>query len=93
MTADAPPRSAALSPAALLLAWDDGEAQLPAARLRAACRCAECASARLRGTSPPVDAAVELADARPVGHYAVQLVFSDGHERGIYPWGYLRSLA
>lgn len=24
--------------------------------------------------------------------YGVQLVFSDGHERGIYPWAYLRDL-
>ncbi|MNN61889.1 hypothetical protein D3C81_1771500 [compost metagenome] len=24
--------------------------------------------------------------------YGVQLVFSDGHERGIYPWAYLREL-
>jgi DUF971 family protein len=29
---------------------------------------------------------------RPVGSYAVQLVFSDGHERGIFPWVYLREL-
>jgi DUF971 family protein len=25
--------------------------------------------------------------------YGVQLVFDDGHERGIYPWSYLRELA
>ena len=32
------------------------------------------------------------ADVRAVGNYALQLVFSDGHERGIFPWGYLREL-
>jgi DUF971 family protein len=29
----------------------------------------------------------------PVGHHAVPLVFSDGHDRGIYPWPYLAALA
>jgi DUF971 family protein len=24
--------------------------------------------------------------------YGVQIVFSDAHERGIYPWAYLRTL-
>ncbi|WP_130911983.1 gamma-butyrobetaine hydroxylase-like domain-containing protein, partial [Pseudomonas sp. Sample_9] len=24
--------------------------------------------------------------------YGVQLVFSDGHQRGIYPWAYLAQL-
>jgi DUF971 family protein len=28
----------------------------------------------------------------PTG-YGVQLVFSDGHARGIFPWAYLASLA
>ncbi len=87
------PTSVALSPQALALAWDDAGARLPAALLRAQCRCAECLSARLRGTPVPVDPDTLLADARPVGHYAVQLVFSDGHERGIYPWALLRALA
>jgi DUF971 family protein len=27
-----------------------------------------------------------------VGNYAVRLVFSDGHDSGIYTWGYLREL-
>ncbi|WP_337880513.1 gamma-butyrobetaine hydroxylase-like domain-containing protein [Rheinheimera sp.] len=29
----------------------------------------------------------------PVGHYAVKLVFDDGHFTGLYSWGYLRELA
>jgi DUF971 family protein len=35
---------------------------------------------------------VALFVARALGHYALQLVFSDGHERGIYPWALLRAL-
>ncbi|NMG42548.1 DUF971 domain-containing protein [Aromatoleum toluvorans] len=36
---------------------------------------------------------VELLDIEPVGHYAVKLVFSDGHDSGLYSWDYLHMLA
>lgn len=80
------------------IAWDDGPVQqLPHALLRAQCKCTVCQSQRLlaeavqtSSTSPPADVRVE--DVRQVGAYGVQLVFSDGHERGIYPWVYLRTL-
>lgn len=29
---------------------------------------------------------------QPVGHYALQLAFSDGHDSGIYSWDYLYEL-
>lgn len=32
---------------------------------------------------------VELAGLEPVGNYAVQPTFSDGHESGIFSWDYL----
>ena len=32
---------------------------------------------------------VELVALEPVGNYAVQPVFSDGHDSGIYSWDYL----
>ena len=32
---------------------------------------------------------VELTALEPVGNYAVQPVFSDGHSSGIYSWDYL----
>jgi DUF971 family protein len=32
---------------------------------------------------------VELTALEPVGNYAVQPVFSDGHDTGIYSWDYL----
>lgn len=35
---------------------------------------------------------VEIADIQPVGSYAVQLVFSDGHDSGLYSWDYLYDL-
>jgi len=86
-----PPLSIALAPGSLTLQWSDGTSMLPAALLRASCRCASCQTARLRGEAVDGGAAT-LVDALPVGHYALQLRFDDGHERGIYPWQALREL-
>lgn len=36
---------------------------------------------------------VKIDSITPVGHYAVQLHFDDGHDTGIYSWEYLRELA
>jgi DUF971 family protein len=35
---------------------------------------------------------VDIQDLTPVGHYAVQPVFSDGHDTGIFSWAYLYEL-
>jgi DUF971 family protein len=35
---------------------------------------------------------VELTALEPVGHYALKLVFSDGHDSGLYSWDYLHEL-
>lgn len=35
---------------------------------------------------------VGISDLKPVGHYALQLVFDDGHDTGLYTWEYLYRL-
>ena len=35
---------------------------------------------------------VEITAIEPVGHYAVRLVFDDGHNTGLYTWKYLYEL-
>lgn len=35
---------------------------------------------------------VQIVELEPVGHYALQPRFSDGHDTGIYSWGYLYDL-
>ena len=35
---------------------------------------------------------VGISDIRPVGNYALQLVFDDGHDTGLYAWDYLLQL-
>ncbi|WP_148716092.1 DUF971 domain-containing protein [Chitinolyticbacter meiyuanensis] len=87
------PIEVGLTPQALTLVWPGGSTTLSAQALRAACRCADCRAAALRGQAVPIPAATMLAGLAPLGHYALQLRFADGHERGIYPWAYLQQLA
>jgi DUF971 family protein len=35
---------------------------------------------------------VLIKAVEPVGHYAVKLVFDDGHDSGLFTWQYLREL-
>ena len=55
-------------------------------------------SAEVRGHGPGQEVLqegkmdVEIAAIEPVGNYAVKLVFSDGHDTGLYSWDYLYSL-
>jgi DUF971 family protein len=35
---------------------------------------------------------VRITRIEPVGHYAVRLVFDDGHDTGLYTWAYLEEL-
>lgn len=36
---------------------------------------------------------VNIAAIEPIGNYAVKLVFTDGHDTGLYSWDYLYYLA
>ena len=55
-------------------------------------------SAEVRGHGPGQETLqvgkkdIEITAAEPVGTYAMQLVFSDGHDSGIYSWEYLHSM-
>ncbi|KIY39639.1 hypothetical protein TZ03_16365 [Pseudomonas sp. 10-1B] len=75
----------------LTVQWQEAEQVVSHARLRGACPCSQCRAARLQGRVSLVrdDVRVERVVAQG---YGVQLIFSDGHERGIYPWAYLRQL-
>ncbi len=77
---------------ALELVWDAGVALLSGACLRSACRCSGCESARRRGLPPGPCDGVLLTGVDILGSAGLHCVFSDGHERGIYPWPYLRAL-
>ncbi len=36
---------------------------------------------------------VNILAIEPVGQYAIRLIFSDGHDTGLYSWDYLHDLA
>ncbi|MAU41248.1 MAG: hypothetical protein CMF31_06470 [Kordiimonas sp.] len=36
---------------------------------------------------------VTITDIKPVGNYAIQIIFSDGHDTGFYTWENLQRLA
>jgi prepilin-type processing-associated H-X9-DG protein len=75
----------------LVVDWADGTCSvLPHGWLRLHCRCAACVRAARDGAPEPEPAA--LAAIRPVSGQGLNLVFADGHDRGIYPWAYLRAL-
>jgi DUF971 family protein len=78
----------------LEIAWADGHtSRLSHALLREQCRCAACEQLRRHGAGvPAADEALRLLRIEPVGENALNLGFSDGHDRGIYPWTFLRRL-
>jgi DUF971 family protein len=55
-------------------------------------------SAEVRGHGPGQETLqagkkeVEIVSVEPVGTYAIQPRFSDGHDTGLYSWDYLYSL-
>lgn len=74
--------------------WSDGLlAHLTGARLRAACRCSGCESQRRAGNPPVAAEGITATQLRPVGDMGLQILFNDGHDRGIFPWSYLHELS
>ena len=83
-------------PRELGIAWADGHrSRYDVRALRLACGCAVCVdewSGERRLAEAAVPADVRPVRIQPVGRYAIQIEWSDGHESGIYPFRRLRSL-
>ena len=93
--AEAAPEQIAVSGdrATLMMTFEGGTTRsLDAAKLRGACRCAHCTRARIDGKFPQSFATITIETVAPMGNYGINIGFSDGHARGIYPWGYLAQL-
>ena len=76
------------------IAFDDGQSfSLPCEYLRVF-----SPSAQVRGHGPGQEVLqvgkchVSITAVDPVGVYGVKLVFTDGHDTGIYSWDYLHDL-
>ncbi len=85
----------------LAIKWRDGtEAFLDLQTLRRRCPCASCQGERdvmgklHKGPSPRLtQASFQLLRLENVGTYAIQPVWGDGHNTGLYSFDYLRSIA
>ncbi|MBW3597243.1 MAG: DUF971 domain-containing protein [Planctomycetes bacterium] len=88
----------------LVIQWSDGmrRAYRPG-ELRKACPCATCREKRsgeerdkskslLRVIAPHEAEPLAVAHMEPVGNYAYKIIYSDGHDTGIYTFEFLREL-
>ena len=79
-----------------VIEWSDGHvSRYPHRELRIQCACASCVEEMtgrklLDVLSVPGD--VFAVDYLPVGRYALQFAWSDGHSTGIYPFTMLRRI-
>ena len=85
----------------LAIKWDDGtEDFIPLEKLRRTCPCAGCkGEVDIMGNvyknheQPLTAKAFELVKITSVGGYAIQPVWADRHNTGIYSFEYLRRVA
>jgi DUF971 family protein len=78
----------------LVVSFEDGEqAEMSFEYLRA-----HSPSAEVKGHGPGQEVLqtgkenVVITAVEPIGHYAVRLIFDDGHNTGLYTWKYLFEL-
>ncbi|MCA1468902.1 DUF971 domain-containing protein [Bradyrhizobium sp. IC3195] len=69
-----------------------GALSVSAETLRLSCKCAHCTRARFDGRFPKAFPGIAITDIGDLG-YGLNISFSDGHNRGIYPKSYLLNLA
>ena len=95
------PKQLKVNNGAFEIAWESGETWIiPLIYLRDQCPCAGCKGETiLLHTYRP--AAVEnktpemyvMTGIQPVGGYAIQISWKDGHNTGLYSWEYLKQLS
>ncbi len=100
----APTSIARHSDSSISIVWSNGEELVyRAAELRKRCPCATCREKHAGSEASPKPLTLpvlSLAEAqplaistmRPVGNYAYNISFSDGHDSGIFTFEYLREL-
>ena len=93
-----PPVSIERRPAesSLAVAWHDGLlGKLPYVSLRGQCMCARCVD-EITGERivdvDGIDPAIAINEMSLVGNYALKILWSDGHDTGLYTWEHLRQL-
>lgn len=93
-TAEPPEAIDLLPDHAIQISWPGGKrAVIPAKALRDRCPCAGCIEEMtgrklLDPATIPDD--IRAVSIQPVGNYAIQIEWSDGHATGLYTWATLR---
>jgi DUF971 family protein len=78
----------------LSVTWENGATSTYAATLlRERARDAGSVRMALNHWAVPAAGGLTITAVDPIGNYAIRLTFSDGHDRGIFPWPYLAELA
>lgn len=86
-------RIIAEAPARIRIEWTNGHISEYSQRyLRGFCPCAQCQGHERVGWNFVAHDPSWVLGVHPVGHYAIALFFSDGHQTGIYPWDLLKAL-
>lgn len=78
----------------LSVTWDNGvTSTYAAALLRERARDAGSVRTAINDWAVPAAPDLTITAVDAIGNYAVRLAFSDGHDRGIFPWPYLAEIA
>ncbi|MFZ0454708.1 MAG: DUF971 domain-containing protein [Ignavibacteriaceae bacterium] len=82
----------------LKIKWDDdSESLIEIKKLRRFCPCATCASEREEQGKYYIPLISEdqtsIKNIEQVGNYAIGITWKDGHNTGIYEYGFLRKLS
>lgn len=85
-----------VSPKQTDITWNDGHfSSYPSWYLREKCMCADCVE-EFTGVRKidhgDIPSSLERVKVEPVGNYALNFKWSDGHEAGIYDFDYLRKI-
>lgn len=75
-----------------MVASGGSQVTLTAEKLRLSCKCAHCTRARFDERFPDGFPGIAIVEVTDLG-YGLNISFSDGHNRGIYPKSYLANLA
>jgi DUF971 family protein len=83
----------------LEITWDDSTSdKIEITKLRDLCPCASCQGETILFTTykpepePDKPGKYELKNITMVGNYAIQIIWADGHDSGIYSWEYLETI-
>ncbi len=90
-----PPKNVAFKKgqAVVSVTWKNDECStISGSELRRYCACSECRARKVVGIDL-INVSSDLAEVALMGHNALHVKFSDGHERGIYPWSYLYAIS